>query len=236
MPGIYVETLIDAPLERVWQATQDPASHRRWDARFGRIDPVPGSTPARFRYATTVLPGVRVGGHGVHAGERSRPDGTRTSALRFGSDDPRSLIATGSGYWRYLPGPDGVRFLTGYTYTPRWGPAGRLADLSFRPLFGWATAWSFDRLRLWLERGVPPERARRHAWREVALRTLAVTGAGALAARLTEGRGAVAVTLLAASVLALALPPGPHTPAARRCRRRPPDRLAARAPSVVEQL
>jgi hypothetical protein len=26
----------------------------------------------------------------------------------------------------------------------------------FRPLIGWATAWSFDRLRLWIERGVPP--------------------------------------------------------------------------------
>ncbi|MEH0825154.1 MULTISPECIES: SRPBCC family protein [unclassified Micromonospora] len=236
MRDIYVETLIDAPLERVWQATQDPAAHRRWDARFGRIEPVPGSAPARFRYATTVLPGVRIGGHGVHAGERSRPDGTRTSALRFGSDDPRSLIAAGSGYWRYLPGPDGVRFLTGYTYTPRWGPAGRLADLAFRPLFGWATAWSFDRLRLWLERGVPPERARRQAWREVALRALAVACVGASAARLTEGRAAVLVAVLAASVLALALPPHPHTPAARRCRRRPPDRLAARTPSLVEQL
>ena len=26
----------------------------------------------------------------------------------------------------------------------------------FRPLIGWATAWSFDRLRLWLEDGVDP--------------------------------------------------------------------------------
>ena len=59
MRDIYVETLIDAPVERIWQATQDPVAHRRWDARFGRIDPVPGSTPARFRYATRVLPGVR---------------------------------------------------------------------------------------------------------------------------------------------------------------------------------
>jgi hypothetical protein len=27
----------------------------------------------------------------------------------------------------------------------------------FRPLMGWATAWSFDRLRLWLEDGQTPE-------------------------------------------------------------------------------
>ncbi|GAB3181476.1 hypothetical protein FHX75_1763 [Micromonospora palomenae] len=236
MRGIYVETLIDAPVERLWQATQDPAAHRRWDARFGRIDPVPGSTPARFRYATAVLPGVRIAGHGTHAGEQHRPDGTRTSALRFGSDDPRSLIATGSGYWRYLPGPDGVRFLTGYTYAPRWGRAGRLADLAFRPLFGWATAWSFDRLRLWLERGVPPERARRQAWREVALRALAVACVGALAARLGAGGAGVAGAVLATAAVALALPPHPHTPAARRCRRRPADRLAARTPSLLERL
>ena len=27
----------------------------------------------------------------------------------------------------------------------------------FARLLGWATAWSFDRLRLWIERGIPPE-------------------------------------------------------------------------------
>ncbi|MEV1144690.1 SRPBCC family protein [Micromonospora sp. NPDC049799] len=234
MRAIYVETRVDAPVEHVWRATQDPGAHRRWDARFGRIDPVPGSTPARFRYATTVVPGVSVGGWGVHVGERSRPDGTRTSALRFGSDDPRSLIAVGSGYWRYVPGPAGVRFLTGYTYTPRWGPLGRLVDLAFRPAFGWATAWSFDRLRLWLEHGVPPERARRNAVREVAVRLLGVVSVGLLAGG--AGRMPAAVTVLAASLVVVVLPPHPHTPAARRCRRRPPDRLAARPPALLEKL
>jgi len=35
---------------------------------------------------------------------------------------------------------------------------GRTIDrLLFRRLIGWATAWSFDRLRLWIDRGVPPE-------------------------------------------------------------------------------
>ncbi|WJH35478.1 DoxX-like family protein [Paenibacillus sp. CC-CFT747] len=28
--------------------------------------------------------------------------------------------------------------------------------LLFRPLMGWATAWSFDCLRLWIERGIAP--------------------------------------------------------------------------------
>jgi hypothetical protein len=30
-------------------------------------------------------------------------------------------------------------------------------------MFGWATAWSFDRLRLWLEKGIAPERSRNQA-------------------------------------------------------------------------
>ncbi|MEV4639792.1 hypothetical protein AB0J80_20845 [Actinoplanes sp. NPDC049548] len=228
MRGIYVETVIAVPLAVVWEATQDPADHCRWDARFGRIEPVAGTAPAEFRYTTAVLPGVAIGGFGIHAGQRDRPDGSRTSALRFGSTDRRSLIAAGRGYWRYVPGPGGVRFLTGYAYTPRWGLPGRLADLAFRPLFGWATAWSFDRLRLRLERGVPPERALRNAWRQVTLRAAVLASVAALGA----GWALVALT----SLVLLVLPPGRDTPAARRCLRRPPDRLAARAPSLLETL
>jgi hypothetical protein len=234
MRSVYVETLVDAPIEQVWRVTQDPAEHRRWDLRFSRIDPVPGTRPARFRYATTLMPGLTVRGWGVHAGERQRPDGTRTSALRFGSDDPRSLVAAGSGHWRYLPGPHGVRFLTGYSYTPRWGLLGRLADLAFRPLFGWATAWSFDRLRLWLTAGIPPERARANAVRDVALRLLAVIAVTATAG--VAGRTSAVLALLVATSAACLVPPHPHTPAARRCRRRPPDRLAARPPRLLERL
>jgi hypothetical protein len=43
-----------------------------------------------------------------------------------------------------------VRFLTGYDYGTRFGLPGQVIDrLALRPLLGWATAWSFDRLRLW---------------------------------------------------------------------------------------
>ncbi|GAB7038948.1 MULTISPECIES: hypothetical protein [Catenuloplanes] len=224
MRSIYVEAVISAPLDDVWAATQDPVRHCRWDVRFGRIDPVPGTAPAEFRYVTTVLPGVEIGGYGVHAGQRDRPDGTRTSALRFGSADPRSPIGDGRGYWRYVPVAGGVRFLTGYTYTPRWP----LIDLVFRPVFGWATAWSFDRLRLWLERGVPPGRALRNAWLEVIVRVAVVAGAAALGPHPLI----VALTALAA----LLLPPGRDTPAARRCLRHPSDRRAATAPTLLETL
>ncbi|WP_027659089.1 SRPBCC family protein [Salinispora fenicalii] len=236
MRKIYVETMITTSVDEVWRATQDPAEHRRWDARFGRIDPIPGSSPARFRYATTVAPGLTISGWGVHAGERDRPDGSRSSALRFGSDDPRSLIAVGSGYWRYLPTASGVRFLTGYTYTPRWGPLGRAFDLAFRPLFGWATAWSFDRLRIWLEHGVAPEQARRNAAREALARLLGLTAVAAGAAALGGTAPVVTITTAMATVAAVALPPRPHTPAARRCRRRPSKHRAAQPPEELATL
>src|SRR4051794_41500894 len=91
-------------------------------------------------------------GAGESVGAKDATDGSRTSALRFWSDDHRSLIREGSGYWRYVPTPDGVRFLTSYDYRTRFGGVGRVLDrLILRRLLGWATAWSFDRLRLWLE-------------------------------------------------------------------------------------
>ena len=144
-------------------ATQDPARHQRWDVRFGRITYLPrvDGEPQRFTYATTVAPGVTIAGTGESLGDRDRPDGTRWSGLTFWADDRRSIIDAGAGYWRYVPTDDGVRFLTRYDYRPRWGRVGEVLDRrAFRPLFGWATAWSFDRLRLWLEDGTPPERSR----------------------------------------------------------------------------
>ncbi|WP_198171344.1 SRPBCC family protein [Actinoplanes awajinensis] len=212
MARIYVETIIAAPMERIWAATQDHRQHPRWDARFGRIDPVPGSEPAAFTYATAVLPGVEIAGYGVHSGERQRDGGEAVSSLRFGSADRRSPIREGAGYWRYVPVAGGVRFLTGYAYRTRWGRAGRLVDLAFGPVFGWATAWSFDRLRLWLEHGVTPERARRNAVVECLLRAALVAAAPA------AGRP---LLVLVAAGLAIGFPPYRKTPAARRCRRRP---------------
>jgi hypothetical protein len=153
-------------MERVWEATQQPEQHQRWDVRFGTITYLPRADgePQRFTYATTVGPGVTVAGTGESLGDRDRPDGARWSGLEFWSADRRSIIGAGAGYWRYIPTDDGVRFLTRYDYRPRWGRAGELIDRwIFRPLFGWATAWSFDRLRVWLEDGTPPERSRDQA-------------------------------------------------------------------------
>lgn len=154
--GIYVEVRIAAPLDTVWELTQDPGQHTRWDVRFSEIVP---TTPTdagavRFTYSRRV-PGRTVVGDGVSIGDTSGRDGSRTSALRFATADPLSPIRSGRGYWRYVPDGDGVRFITGYDYAPGWG---KVVDRLARPVLGWATAWSFDRLRVWAERGEPPER------------------------------------------------------------------------------
>ncbi|MEI5526332.1 hypothetical protein WB401_42350 [Streptomyces brasiliscabiei] len=242
--GLYVEARIRADLDDLWARTQEPSLHRRWDLRFTEIDHLARveGEPRRFRYATRVLPGLTIAGTGISAGEKERPDGTRTSALRFASPHPLSLLAEGSGYWRYVPDGEGIRFLTGYDYRPRWGRPGALADrLLFRPLMGWATAWSFDRLRLWLERDITPEEALRRWIAEAAVRALTVVAAcaGPAYGALVDPAGVLAppalfATPVAAVAAALIVPPLPGTPSARRCLRSPPPR--ARAPRLLATL
>ena len=222
MRGLYVETLVRADLDRVWELTRDPRLHQRWDLRFTTIDPVLDTEPQRFRYATRVLPGLRIGGTGTTVGDRTRPDGTRTSTLRFSSGHPLSPIVAGAGYWRYVPSGGGVRFLTGYDHTPRH----RVVDRVFRPLMGWGTAWSFDRLRLWAERGTTPE---------ASLRTTALDVAWRLAATAAVAGFSPPAALVAGVAVAL-IPPSPGTPAARRCLRTPPDRFSATAPAALARL
>ena len=113
----------------------------------------PGSGATAFTYERRVAFHT-VRGTGVSIGERHGADGTRTSALRFHTADRVSPIAAGRGYWRYISDEQRTVFVTGYDYTPGWG----VLDVLVRPVLGWATAWSFDRLRIWLESGVPPER------------------------------------------------------------------------------
>lgn len=154
---LYVSIDIAAPLDEVWRLTQDTDLHPRWDARFSSITPIEplAGGGQRFRYELR-LPLHTLTGTGTSVGERRRPDGTCTSALRFATPDRLSPLGDGQGWWRYEPTPDGVRFTTGYDYRPGWGA---LADrLVLRRLIGWLTAWSFDRLRIWAERGEEPER------------------------------------------------------------------------------
>lgn len=160
---IFVEIRIRAPLERIWELTQNPELHPRWDLRFSSITPTDTLEGGgyRFRYERSL--GIHtIVGTGTSLGERERPDGTRTSALRFDTNDPLSPLGDGRGYWRYTPGLDEigpfVTFTTGYDYVPGWGTLGRILDPWLtRPLIGWMTAWSFDRLRMWAETDAAPD-------------------------------------------------------------------------------
>ncbi|GAB2910537.1 hypothetical protein GCM10027047_05930 [Rhodococcus aerolatus] len=227
--GIYVETRVHADDDTLWHRTQDADQHTRWDLRFTTIADVTAQTadaPRTFRYDLR-LPGLTISGTGTTVGERRRPDGTLTSALRFGSPHPLSLVRSGSGWWRYVPTDDGTRFLTGFDYEPGWAALGPLVDRAgFRAAVGWGTAWSFDRLRLWLDDGVAPETAARRWLADTGLRAAALA-VGA------HRRGLLGVVLAAAAVLA---PAAPGVPRARRCLRTPPDRLARTPPSTMEQL
>jgi hypothetical protein len=165
-PGIYVEILINAPLERVWDLTQKPEVHQRWDLRFSTIEYLPKSNesePQQFLYETRIGAGLVIRGTGESVATRIAEDGSATSSLRFASDDRLSLIREGAGYWRYIPTAEGLRFLTWYDYRVRFGAAGRWLDRIFRPVIGWATAWSFDRMRIWAERDMAPEASLRLA-------------------------------------------------------------------------
>ncbi|MEO5940102.1 MAG: DoxX-like family protein [Candidatus Limnocylindrales bacterium] len=158
--AIFVETDLACGLDDLWQRTRDPAQHERWDLRFTGIanaaSPAPGE-PQQFDYTTRLGFGLAIRGQGETIADRDCHDGGRVSALRFWSADRLSLIRAGRGYWLLTPTAEGVRFRTVYDYETRFGRVGRLLDrLAFRPLIGWATAWSFDRLRLWLERGIDP--------------------------------------------------------------------------------
>ncbi|MCR5889614.1 DoxX-like family protein [Hymenobacter sp. J193] len=160
-PPIYVETSIRCSMEELWAHTQQPELHQQWDLRFTTIEYLPRAAdtePQQFLYATRIGFGLGVEGRGESVGSKEK-NGERTSVLKFWSDERLSLIAAGSGYWKYIPmpAPGGLRFFTGYDYKTRFGLPGRLFDRAvFRPLIGWATAWSFDCLRLWLERGIRP--------------------------------------------------------------------------------
>lgn len=158
--GIYVEIPVRTTMDALWEHTQNPDFHEQWDLRFSTIDYLPkamADDPQRFLYTTKIGFGLSVSGEGESVGTRTGVDGERTSALKFWSDRKISLIRTGSGYWKYVPDGEQIRFLTWYDYVVRFGWVGRLFDrFLFRPLIGRATAWSFDCLRLWLEEGISP--------------------------------------------------------------------------------
>lgn len=236
---VYVEVGIRAAMDRVWKLSQDPALHPQWDLRFSRITPIEqdGHGLLHFRYEFR-LPLYVIQGTGTSLGHRFRPDGQATSVLKFDTADPVSPIGQGSGYWRYIPTENGLRFITGYNYQPGMGALGRALDSwVFRPALGWATAISFDRLRMWAESDLDP-RGSRNRWlvdaaaRSCGVLTACVLLRHAIAVR-TAGPAALGLTVGAASLM---LPSHRTVPRAGRCLRQAPDSRSGRAPSALADL
>src|SRR5947209_3366000 len=128
--SIYVEILIRGSIDDLWMKTQTPKLHERWDLRFSQIEylpRLPGETQ-KFLYSTRIGAGLQIEGEGESSGGHDDSSGQRTSALKFWSKDPKSLIEVGSGYWQYSPSEDGIRFLTSYDYHTRFGAIGKFID------------------------------------------------------------------------------------------------------------
>lgn len=237
---IYVEIGIRTSMDRLWTLSQNPKLHARWDLRFSRI--VPGEPDAggnvRFCYEFR-LPFHTIRGTGTSLGHRLRADGQATSVLKFSTADVLSPIGPGSGYWRYIPTSEGVRFVTGYNYRPGMGVLGKVLDSRvIRPALGWATALSFDRLRLWAESDLRPEDSRNRWIIDAAARCGGTLAALLLFRRALSGRDAGIASVLGstAALASWVFPPHWTVPRAGRCLRKAQDARSARAPSALSTL
>jgi len=140
--AIDVEVQIRVSLDDLWRLTQTPDLHALWDLHFTDIVYLPRSDPdqpQQFRYPTRIGFGFEVQGYVETVGEKDGMNGAHTSALKFWSDDPMSLIREGAGYWCYVPTADGLRCFTSYDYRVRFGllAFGVSCDGDCRrPLFG----------------------------------------------------------------------------------------------------
>ncbi|WP_242254883.1 DoxX-like family protein [Bacillus cereus group sp. BfR-BA-01379] len=156
---IYVSAEMNTTMEKLWEYTQKPDIHTEWDARFTEISYLEKTEgePQKFLYKTKIGFGLEIAGEGESIGEIRKETGERISSLKFWTDNQLSLIQIGCGYWKYTPCKEHIHFETQYDYNTRFGRIGNVIDIyMFRPLLGWATAWSFDALKLWLEKGLHP--------------------------------------------------------------------------------
>jgi hypothetical protein len=161
---IVVEALIPAPIEDVWERSQDPENHVAWDIRFDVIRHLQETDERGYRlmdYRTSIGFGLTVQGYGHYL--HSVP--LRHSTFEFDSRDWKSLIREGRGIWLYEPRDGATYFKTVYDYGTRHGLVGRALDfILFRRLLQLATEWGFETLRLWCA-GDPdaPRRRRRRS-------------------------------------------------------------------------
>lgn len=218
--SLYIETTIRGSFDDLWQKTQNPALHQQWDLRFSDIHYLPKANPdapQRFQYETRIGLGMAIRGMGENRATRTDARGKRTSSLKFWSDEPISLIRGGAGYWQYEPADEGIHFMTRYDYQTRFGWLGKKIDrLFFRPLMAWATAWSFDRLRLWVERGQSPQRSTLYMV-GMTLLWVALLAGWLVWATLPTLPALVGLLLVSLMVLMLHFYVEPYLPSANRC-------------------
>lgn len=164
---VVVEALIPAPVERVWERSQEPEQHVGWDLRFSSIRYLPECDARGYHlmeYMTRLGFGLQVAGWGRYL----RNDPLVRSTFEFGSEDPKSLITHGRGVWLYERRPEGTFFKTVFDYQTRHGVVGELLDFYlFRPMMQLATEWSFETLRQWCAGDESAVARRRSRWRFV---------------------------------------------------------------------
>ena len=148
---LVVESLIDAPVERVWDRTQNPENHIRWDIRFTQIkylDTLDKNGFHLLQYQTQIGFGIKITGTGKYLHTQTHEQST----FEFGSEDFKSLITQGKGIWLYKAINGKTYFKSVFDYDTRFGFFGKLIDqYLFRPLFCLATEWGFETLRKWCE-------------------------------------------------------------------------------------
>ncbi|OLP63008.1 hypothetical protein BACPU_35710 [Bacillus pumilus] len=156
---VYVETEIHAPLEKVWEYTQNPKLHEQWDLRFSTIS-LNGSRdeqPQSFLYEKQIGFGMSITGTGAYRTKIMDDRDQRASSLQFKSSHPLSFMKEGAGYWKYIKTNDHIVFQTQFDYETKEGKGWKWADrFLFRPMIGFMTAFSFGSLKAWLEKGIHP--------------------------------------------------------------------------------
>lgn len=156
---VYVETTIHAPIEKVWEYTQNPKLHEQWDLRFSTIslNEPQNEQPQSFLYEKHLGFGLSVTGTGAYRTRMMDERNERASSLHFKSSHPLSFIIEGSGYWKYMKTSDHIVFQTQFDYKTKEGKGWTWADrILFRPMIGFMTAFSFGALKTWLEKGTHP--------------------------------------------------------------------------------
>ena len=148
---IVVEVLVAAPLPLIWERSQNPEEHIKWDIRFSDIqylDSCDEKGRPALLYRTKIGFGVSVSGFGYYAHNSNH----EKSVFLFDSHDWKSLITKGRGIWLYEEQDGGTFFKTVFDYQTRMGFLGTVLDkVVFRPMFQIATEWGFETLRLWCE-------------------------------------------------------------------------------------